>query len=345
MLKSARPAQKQAKPDNEAQMKSNAMQSRSGNRISMIAAMDNGTMVEAFKYLSYCQLATNSLVSKRFRNLIRTHRHNFALLYVDQITMKRFINVPTYIRMFGKGISPNAYNEWVIRNQYSKKIPLESQIAGKQSTQHEREVYKKRAERKVYELSANAVYTDSTHSNDTKSVFSASVELNHESWPLFQHFGRLLSDPFIYIRSLESISQIEDLYLTVGANNSDHDRLQCEELVVDLRDDMRKSITWIKDHARCDKFRILGPNGSDYDEEFLDFFMTGANCTAEIEIQKKVLPAAQSWHLERNSHLYECAYDVGVGQIGRPHMSRRYTCKVSRPYECEYAFSKCRLWC
>ncbi|KAI1697034.1 hypothetical protein DdX_18743 [Ditylenchus destructor] len=53
-----------------------------------IAAMDNGTMVEAFKFLNYYQLAKNSLVSKRYWNLIRTHRHKLALLDVNYIDMK-----------------------------------------------------------------------------------------------------------------------------------------------------------------------------------------------------------------------------------------------------------------
>ncbi|KAI1694688.1 hypothetical protein DdX_19983 [Ditylenchus destructor] len=44
--------------------------------------MDNGTMVEAFKFLNYYQLATSSLVTKRFRDLIRTHRHKLALLHI-----------------------------------------------------------------------------------------------------------------------------------------------------------------------------------------------------------------------------------------------------------------------
>ncbi|KAI1694323.1 hypothetical protein Ddc_22197 [Ditylenchus destructor] len=51
--------------------------------------MDNGTMVNAFKFLNYMQLAKTSLVSKRFSNLIRTHRHTLALLYVYDINMYR----------------------------------------------------------------------------------------------------------------------------------------------------------------------------------------------------------------------------------------------------------------
>ncbi|KAI1709855.1 hypothetical protein Ddc_13681 [Ditylenchus destructor] len=45
-------------------------------RNTKIANMDNGTTVEAFKFLNYYQLAKKSLVSKRFRNLIQIHRHS-----------------------------------------------------------------------------------------------------------------------------------------------------------------------------------------------------------------------------------------------------------------------------
>lgn len=44
-------------------------------------------------------------------------------------------------------VSSEAYNEWVISNGYSKKIPFEDQTVGQEGTQNER---------KVYELSAYA---------------------------------------------------------------------------------------------------------------------------------------------------------------------------------------------
>ncbi|KAI1706330.1 hypothetical protein Ddc_15342 [Ditylenchus destructor] len=80
MRRSTRLAEKQAKSENDTQS-----ESQEKNRFSMSAAMDNGTMVESFKYLNYCQLAKISLVSKRFWNLIRTNRHRLALLYVDYV--------------------------------------------------------------------------------------------------------------------------------------------------------------------------------------------------------------------------------------------------------------------
>ncbi|KAI1699637.1 hypothetical protein Ddc_18473 [Ditylenchus destructor] len=88
--------------------------------------MDNGTMIEAFKYLKYSQLAKNSLVSKLFRDLTRTHRHSLALLCVDEITMKRIsLRGPANINVYDKDLSPEEYDEWVNRNQYSKAAPLE----------------------------------------------------------------------------------------------------------------------------------------------------------------------------------------------------------------------------
>ncbi|KAI1696001.1 hypothetical protein DdX_19270 [Ditylenchus destructor] len=49
--------------------------------------MDNGTMVEALKYLNYCQLANCSFISKRFCDMIRAHGHKLALRYVDSMYM------------------------------------------------------------------------------------------------------------------------------------------------------------------------------------------------------------------------------------------------------------------
>ncbi|KAI1691419.1 hypothetical protein DdX_21900 [Ditylenchus destructor] len=131
MHRFARRMQKQdAKLENEALEEPKAKKSRSDNRTSKIANMDNGTMVEAFKYLNYCQLAKNSLVSKRFRNVIKTHRHKLALLCVD-IRMERFSGIDcAAIKLFNKEISSEEYNEWVALNNYSKQTSTICQAAG-----------------------------------------------------------------------------------------------------------------------------------------------------------------------------------------------------------------------
>ncbi|KAI1694273.1 hypothetical protein Ddc_22218 [Ditylenchus destructor] len=250
--------------------------------ISNIATMDNGTMVEAYKYLNYCQLAKNSLVSKKFRDLIQTHRHRLALLYVDSIHMSSFQSDRAAINVFDKELSPEAYNEWVIRNNYSKQIPIESQVASEESTQ---------SITNGYGLAAYACYKDSSHRGcyDTTSVFSAHVELNHENWPAFQHFVRLATDPFIYIGCVRLTYQNDVLNLLAGAINSDHDRLQCKELNFNLKGNSQKSITWIKNHVRCNKLYIFGKGDLNQDEAFLDFFVTGANCTPSIDISYRDL--------------------------------------------------------
>ncbi|KAI1696808.1 hypothetical protein DdX_18858 [Ditylenchus destructor] len=205
--------------------------------------MDNGTLVEVFKFLNYCQLAKNSLVSKRFSSLILTHRHSLELLYVDSISMKYHDRATAFIKVFTKQLSPKAYNQWIIRNQYSKQIPLEDQVGRTQSRQYEHNVYR---------IGAHAVYKDPNHHplwNDMTTVFYASTKLDHENWPLFQHFVRLLSDPFIYIRCLELTSQNDVFNLLDRATSSDHNRLQCEKLLFYLYGDAQKSISWIKDHV------------------------------------------------------------------------------------------------
>ncbi|KAI1691453.1 hypothetical protein DdX_21877 [Ditylenchus destructor] len=184
--------------------------------------MDNGTLVEVFKFLNYCQLAKNSLVSKRFSNLIRTHRHSLGLLYVNSISVKYHYRATAFIKVFTKQLSPKAYNEWVIRNQYSKQIPLEDQVG---------RMHRRQYEHNVYRIFAQAVYKDPNHHplwNDMTTVFYASTKLDHVNWPLFQQFVRLLSDPSIYIRCLELTSQNDVFNLLARSTSSDRNRLQCK---------------------------------------------------------------------------------------------------------------------
>ncbi|KAI1695578.1 hypothetical protein DdX_19516 [Ditylenchus destructor] len=235
----------------------------------MIANMDNGTMVEAFKHLNYCQLAKNSLVSKRFRNVIETHRHKLALLCVDNIDMGRIYDVdPAVIKLFNKELSSEEYNEWVVRNNYSKQISPICQAAG---------------DRRAYELNAYGDYKDPNQKST--QVFHARVkELNHETWPLFQHFVRLITDPFIRIRYLRLIPQADVLKLlsaTIDRSNRGH--LQCETLNFNFEGDVQESFSCIKDHVRCATFHIAGSRSSpDHDKQLLDFFATGSHCTSEI---------------------------------------------------------------
>ncbi|KAI1692395.1 hypothetical protein Ddc_23632 [Ditylenchus destructor] len=245
--------------------------------ISNIATMDNGTMVEAFKYLNYCQLAKNSLVSKRFRNLIQTHRHKLALLYVDSLLMYSIEIVPAAINVFDKELSPEAYNEWIIRNGYSKQIPIESQVDSEESTERITNGYM---------LGAYACYKDSSHRelNDTTNVFYALAELNNEDWPLFQHFVRLITDPSIYTGYVELTDQNDVLNLLTGIMNSDHDRLQCEQFNFNLEGNSQKSVTWAKNYMRCNQLYIDGEANLNMDEAIFDFFVTGAHCTQSIDI-------------------------------------------------------------
>ncbi|KAI1694346.1 hypothetical protein Ddc_22184 [Ditylenchus destructor] len=255
--------EKQAKFENETQMEPNAQKSRSDNRITNIAALDNDTIVEAFKYLNYCRLAKTSLVSKRFSNLIRTHRHKLARIYVDSIGMTEYNSDRSDIKIFNKTLSPEEYNNWVIHNCYSKQIPLETQIAGKQSTQNKH----------------------SKPSYTIQKVFDARTELNHENWPVFQHYFRVLTDPFVYIRCLRLPVENDGFHLLAGEFNPDCGRIQCQLLMVILEDNMQNRLNWIKGHVQCYQIFINNPDGSNCDpEELLDLFMTGANCASEIKV-------------------------------------------------------------
>ncbi|KAI1691700.1 hypothetical protein Ddc_24078 [Ditylenchus destructor] len=299
MRKSAGPT---ANLENEAEVELKAKENQSNNRISIIATMDNGTMVEAFKYLNYCQLATNGLVSKRYRDLIRTHRNSLALLYVDNISMRAY-EIVSAIKIFDQKLSRVAYNEWVIRNGYSKQVPFEDQIGTTQCTQ------------KIFQLSASAYYNGRlARASRASSVFFAQVELNDENWPAFQHFIRLLTDPFIFICTVHLHYQSAFINALSGAVNSDR-RLQCSCFYFSLKGNSQKSITWTKNHVRCDKFHILGLWISNdlelnLDEALLDFFVTGAHCTSKFDVEmydmsKNMVDFVQKFLDLKNSDEYQ----------------------------------------
>ncbi|KAI1707472.1 hypothetical protein Ddc_14814 [Ditylenchus destructor] len=274
MRKSARLAEKKANSEDGAHLGTKAKKNRSDDRISKIAALDNGTLVEAFKYLNYCQLATRSLVSKRYRDVIQTYRHSLACLHIREISiagreMGEDESSPLEVKIFDKELSPEAYNEWVIRNGYSKQVPVED---GKQST----------IDRFVYSFDTIAAY-DHDDSSISDSALTASTELNNENWPIFQHFIRLLTDPFISIYDVELVPQNDVLNLLSEVLSQDQKCLQCTILSVDVGNDMQKFMSWIKDYVGCNEVKISDIKPSD-DKELFDFFMTGAKCTYEVYI-------------------------------------------------------------
>ncbi|KAI1702491.1 hypothetical protein Ddc_17056 [Ditylenchus destructor] len=274
----SRLAEKQAKLTNEAQDEPKAKKNRSADETTTIVIVDNDAMVETFKFLDYCQLAKNSLVSKRFRDLICDHRHKLPLLYVDGIYMNevtRSYNLePADIIMFDKELSPEEYNEWVICNNYSMQIPPEYQFYEYESAQYDEKAYQLR-------VNLDSHYSDSDYADC--HVFFACAILNHKNWPLFQHFIRLITDPFIYIRYLTLKPLKVFLNLLTGAMNSGSGRLKCEILAITLqrrtliepiRINSRKFLSWIKEHVLCDEFCVFGNNyydTSNHDEGLLDF--------------------------------------------------------------------------
>ncbi|KAI1705557.1 hypothetical protein DdX_13521 [Ditylenchus destructor] len=269
-----RPTETQAECENEVHGKLKAKNSRSDNSASNTITFDNDTMVEVLKHLNYCQLAKSSLVSKRYRGLIQKNRHKMALLSVCYIGMRIARYASGNICMFGKVLSSEDYNEWLIRNHYSKQLPLESQIKETQISVMQRKQF--------YQLLALANYKDPSNAGSA-ILFEASVNLNHENAPLFQHFVRLLTDPFIYIGHVELIPQVVSSLLTAPIN-PDHNRVKCNKLSLNHRDNTHEIIMWIKDNVLCNLFQIFVNNVSNYHEVLLDLFMTGANCTSEIRI-------------------------------------------------------------
>ncbi|KAI1702481.1 hypothetical protein Ddc_17046 [Ditylenchus destructor] len=113
---------------------------------------------------------------------------------------------------------------------------------------------------------------------------------NKFHWKL-EHFFRLLTDPFVYIRRMELPSQNDALNLLAGGINPDYGHLQCHRRDVDLKDNTQNLMSWIKGHVRCYNIYIMNwqllsftYSGLNDDDEFIDFFMTGGNCTSEIAV-------------------------------------------------------------
>ncbi|KAI1702044.1 hypothetical protein DdX_15727 [Ditylenchus destructor] len=264
--------EKLAKPSDEAQREPGAKKKRSDGRTTTIATLDDDTMVEVFKHMNYCQLAKKGLVSKRYRDLIRTNRHRLALLYVDTLVLSDYRTRPSVTRVFNQKLSPEAYNEWVSLNGYSKQIPIEGQVVGMQNAQDDR---------RVYLLNADYNGPNSGQYSDT-NLFYASTKLSHENWPVFQHFVRLLLDPIVYIRRIELIPQSDVLNLMAGAFNQDSNRLQCKTLKLNFEGNVQTFIGWIKSHVSCDEIIIHVWSRLEYEEELFDLFVTGANCTSGI---------------------------------------------------------------
>ncbi|KAI1710502.1 CRE-GLR-8 protein [Ditylenchus destructor] len=304
-----------AKPEKEAQQEPEVKKSRSDGRVSNIAAFDNDTMIEAFKHLSYRQLAISNIVSKRYRDLIRAHRHSLALLDVDEIRIFKSAGCensfcsPSTIKVFGKQLSRKEYDEWIIRNEYSKQIPVEGQVVGMEGTQDDGN----------YHLWAYAYYKKITRlqRSSPNSILRACTALNNETWPVFEHFVRLLTDPFISIRNcdVQLTSQNDVLNLLIGAMHKDHNRLQCKSLMIhDLSNNMQKFMNWTKDHVHCDKFISCGKRFSNYDAEFLDFFMTGANCTPKVDVSydlsKVVIDLVQKFMDLKSSDGYQVVESI-----------------------------------
>ncbi|KAI1708717.1 hypothetical protein Ddc_14235 [Ditylenchus destructor] len=289
LRRSARLARK-TKLENEIHGEPKAKKGRSENRVLNIAAFDDDTLLEAFKYLKYCGLAKISIVSKRYRDLIQRNRHSLALLYVESVYIYTKRTNPDFartnsngkrIKMFGEELSSETYDEWVIRNQYSKQVPFESQVAGMESTQHNGDWY-----RLFAEADEDQDYTYAYPKQDDTATYSALAKLNHDNWPIFQHFACLLSDPFICIQSMTLGTGNDVLNILAEVITlSNRDRLQCKDLSFKLYGNTHKFINWIKDHVCCGTIFIKHhgkTKASNHDAGLLDLFLKGAHCASTI---------------------------------------------------------------
>ncbi|KAI1705171.1 hypothetical protein DdX_13776 [Ditylenchus destructor] len=267
MRRSTRLAARQTKSENEARSEPKLKKKRPENKITNIASMDNGTTLETFKYLNYSQLAKTSLNDSGYSC---NHCQYFA-------------------KIFNKRLSPIAYKEWIVRNNYSQQLPLENESLENCHGKHPNSEENDHMDHHSYDLSAYAFYKDPNRrrSNDKTTVFWAGMELENETWPFLQHFVRLLTDPFIYIRRMDFVSQKQLLNILTEAMNPESGRLHCEEMHFYLEDNVQKFMDWIRNNVHCDELQIYDTSLS-YSlstEDVAQFFITGGNFTSSIVIR------------------------------------------------------------
>ncbi|KAI1717355.1 hypothetical protein DdX_07098 [Ditylenchus destructor] len=248
-----------------------SLEARNCSRIKNVVEVDNWTMVHVFKYLNYCQLAKSNLVSKRFRDVISANRDRLARLLVDNISMMScYGDTPTEIMLYNEDLSPEEYNDATTKDHIFR-----------------RNIYRPYNE---------------------KSAFSAVAKLSDEKWPLFEHFIRILTDPFIIIKRIELTSQNDVLNALAKAVTTEN-RLQTNVLIFNTDSSIQKFMNWINDYVCCDTFVIDADqrfhfsecydedgnyhsiDNSDiyrnYNKEFLelfDFCVTGARCASVFTI-------------------------------------------------------------
>ncbi|KAI1696553.1 hypothetical protein Ddc_20302 [Ditylenchus destructor] len=219
-----------------------------------------------------------------------------------------------FIEIFDKELSPEEeYNKWVIWNGYSKRV------SGKRRTLYEG---------KVYQLNAYADYNAPNHRRayTSTSVFHACVELNNRNWPFFQHFVRLLFDPFVYIRSLKLDLQNDVLNLLAGAMNTHHGRIQCRELTLKFGGNAQEFMSAVKDHVLCDEFHIwiegdsiwVKEYGSNYDKEMLDLCNSGNHCASAICVKNYDLSTVIANLVQKFMDLKNCDECQVVDSIQGP---------------------------
>ncbi|KAI1702026.1 hypothetical protein Ddc_17306 [Ditylenchus destructor] len=293
-------SQKEENSEGEAWSEPKTKKNRKDDRIKNIVELDNGTMVHVFKYLNYCQLAKKNLVSKRFWNVISTNRHRLTRLLVDDISMTPcYGDTSTEIQVFNEDLTPEEYNEWTICNRYLKQIPLDNQISAQGS----------RRGNSSYHLSANTkdpiFRRNIYHPINENSAFSAFAKVTDEKWPLFEHFIRLLIDPFISIKRIELSSENDVLNALTKAVTKEN-RLRSKVLTFNANGSIQNFLVWIKDYVSCDAFvfdadqrlnvsECVDEDGNyhsisnsdvykNYDKQLFDFCVTGAGCASAITI-------------------------------------------------------------
>ncbi|KAI1702394.1 MIZ/SP-RING zinc finger domain-containing protein [Ditylenchus destructor] len=261
-----------------------------------INSLDIYTMLKVFKYLDYCELAKSSRVSKKFYNIIRAHRKSLARLTVESVimTMKTSCRSTFFLQTFNKLLSPSAYKEWILRNQYLDQVQFYAQFAGEQIIEYDDKMDQRylKEYKGIHFFTAEVNYKYPNFGDNTK-VFHARIPLQHihKNVALLQHFVRLLTDPNIYINYLQLDPQNDVLTLldkTIG--NRDRNRLHCKVLEVypnvDIYPFTPNLISWAKNNVCCNELNIEYHFGDHltrtHDQMLLDLFMNGSHMTSAI---------------------------------------------------------------
>ncbi|KAI1706611.1 hypothetical protein Ddc_15192 [Ditylenchus destructor] len=264
--------------------------------------VDDHTLEQTFKFLGYFQLAKSSLVSRRFSRVIQSNRSRLAKLRVKKLLMDRRIRIhQNFITVCDVEFNPNEYREWAYPYGYTKGYRFDSPVVAVTAAYDSRSPERREQHHSFIRLQALA-YEDS---NTLVTVFSAvtSTKLSYDNWPLYQHFIRLLNDPFAYFERLTLISFQNFAWNALVENYGSRNRsVTCKYAKILLEDDSKDFLVWIKQNVVSEDLSLRRYETSTYDQDdTVSFLSTGQKCASSVVLRDEVY---------NGEHLIGAIYDL-----------------------------------